>query len=524
MPGLGNATLGAAPLGSTTGLAPLPSPSAGIGGQNPFEQLLTAVAQIPQARAAAQKQQLDMQEQKARLQQARTEQGKTQLALLQDRARANPALADSPIFAQAVDQAYKLMGTQPPIDTIPSPPVGRTVTNDFAGPRNPDVAAQPTSGPFAATKFIPEAGPPAPPRQQVNLAELMPPRATIADLLTKNPQFFEALTKADPGQRAALFRNMGVSPADAEALINMPISIAPAERDSAMKLLSSNLSATLQGNNTPAGFRAFVQLEMPELKRLGITDPSALLSPDMLDNMAKVPQQKYQNMVTAHIITQADADTRLAKDKAEIRRAIAQAGNQDAQAGLAKERTAMLPIETQSRVQERLTRASNAAQNLHMRFSEFHQRSQGSSLSQFNASRSALASQATNLRGQISELQGTVRSLMNGPSADDPATKKLIDDATAQINQLQPMLNQTTTALQQASFGKEAVIGRSLQSAVGTGGGTVLSVDGKPVSGKLPAGAIDTGYTGQPGTPYAGKKLYKAGSTFYTEDGAKVQS
>lgn len=230
-----------------------------------------------------------------------------------------------------------------------------------------------------------------------------------------------------------------------------------------------------KGDMSPTTMRAALASIAPRLEQDGI-DPASLITPEMTQQMGAAEQAKISAMSKAGIIGKEKADAMMKRAQVEIQNIGSLASLRGAQANLASVRASLLPEDVASRIKSRLDASSHAAQNIGLRMQEFQLHKEGANLSKFNKSRADLVGEASNLRSQISTLQGVGKTLLaNNPNAIDPSTGQTYMSAvTAKINELQPALDQATNAIQQANHGKEAVVQKALQSAIGAGGGTVL--------------------------------------------------
>jgi len=510
--------LGGATLGASGAVAPMPSPAEGTGGANQFMQLASAAAQVPAMEAEAKKKKAEVTILQSQAQQAKAQAAQTRISTMTSMLKGNPNLAQSQPFVEAIRSAYKDLGGNVPAPIVeggspnPAPSAG-TAGGPGAPPGSP---SQPAQDPMAQRQAA--MGPNAP---QVDVAALFP-HPTLTDILDKNPEFYKVITASQPAQRPPLLAQFGITPGSPgyDAIVNMPTSKPPQEYAADMTMYRSMLTSFGKGDMSPSTMRAALASIAPRLQQDGI-DPASLITPEMTQQMGAAEQAKINAMSKAGIIGKEKADAMMKRAEAEIQNIGSLASLRSAQANLASTRASLLPEDVQSRIQARLAASDHAAQNISLRMQEFQLHKEGSNVAKFNKSRADLVGEASNLRSQISTLQGVGKTLLaNNPNAIDPSTGQTYMSAiSAKINQLQPALDQATNAIQQANHGKEAVVQRAIGDAVGAGGakalpsaGTTQVPDLAPMGGKVLAGHMPNG-----------RAVYKQGGAYIYDDGTPAR-
>lgn len=491
MPGLGAATLGA-----SGALAPMPSPAAGVGGQNQFMQLATAAAQVPAMEQDIKRKKAETSIMQSQAQAAKAQAAQTRISTMTSMLKGNPALAQSQPFVQAVRDAYKDAGVPAPIveGGSPNPQPSAGTAGGPGAPTQPGSPTQP--GQTDMQQRQAQMGPNAP---QIDVAALFP-HPTLTDILDKNPEFYKVITAAQPGQRGPLLAQFGITPSSPgyNEIVNMPTTKPPQEYAADMSTYRMMLQQFGKGDMSADTVRAGLASLAPRLQQDGI-DPSSLITPEMTQQIGAVEQAKINAMSKAGIVNAEKAKAMLIRAQAEVQNIGSLASLRGAQANLASTRASLLPEEMQSRIQARLAASDHAAQNISLRMQEFQLHKEGSNVAKFNRSRADLVGEAANLRSQISTLQGVGKTLLaNDPNAHDPSTGQTYMSAiTAKINALQPALDQATNAIQQANHGKEAVIQRSIGDALSAGGAKLAPTKQPEVSSSMSGAPPDRQMNGR---------------------------
>lgn len=473
--------LGGATLGASGALAPLPSPAAGVGGQNPFMQLATAAVQIPAAEAEVKKKKVEMDLLKTQAAQAKTQAAQTRINMLAPLAKSNPYNQE---VVHALSAAYKDLG-------LPAPVVeGGTPNAPSAG--NPAGGTGGTSGSPAQVGPQPagQQGPPAPasmmqrqvgPNAPMVDVNALFPHKSITDMFDQNPEFTKVWNAMKPGQRAAIAPQFGLTPGAPgyDALVNAPVTKTAAEQNADISAYKTMWTQFNQGNATIESAQQFAASMGPRLLEDGI-DVSQIFTPDQKLQMGARAQAQIGLFRQVGLMDKAKGEAALKDAQYKIDNLGSLMSLRSAQANLANTRASILPAEAQSMIQSRLASSQHASERIGIELQKYHDARGKSSVTQFNAARSGLVAEATNLRGQIATLTGVGKTLLannpNAPDPDggtDPQTGAPLTYAKAialKLKPLQAQLQQATDAIQDANHGKAAVTQRALQDAIGSDG------------------------------------------------------
>jgi hypothetical protein len=511
MPGLGGVTLGA-----SGALAPLPSPTAGVGGQNPFMQLATAAAQIPAAEAEVKKKKQEAELLKTQTSQAKMQAAQTRINMLAPLAKSNPYNQE---VVHALSTAYKDLGLPAPVVEggmpVQSPSAG-TSAGGSGTPGSPAQVGQQPAG---------QQGPPAPvsaQQQQVGPSAPMVdvnalfPHASITDMFDKNPEFLKVWNAMKPSQRAAIGPQFGLTPGSPgyDALVNAQVTKTAAEQNVDIQAYRSIWQQFGKGDVSLATAQAFTNSFAPRLKEDGI-DISQIITPDEKMQIGAVEQAKIGLYQKVGMMDAAKGKAALMDAQTKIENLGSETSLRSAQANLANTRAALLPEQVQSQIQLRIAAADHAAQRIGMARQKYQDASSKSSPLALNKERSALAGEATNLRGQIATLTGVGKTLLaNNPNAPDPggSGKTYAQVIAEQLAQLNPQLDAVTQDMRDADSTARAVRERALQAAIGSDGTSRVLPQSPPSTNKTIAGHMPDG-----------RAVFKSGNAYVFADGSPAR-